>query len=122
MAELGFFGVRVITCTQTPRRNGFPSNAGDFDLMRTLRRPLRASEHFPPESEGIFSAFRPSKRVRNVSFSRLSPFVQTRAQSLNLSKVVTHSLNNVEDDIGPVSIVPPTSEPTWIARVQSVRK
>src|ERR1041385_4493663 len=43
MAEFGFFGVRVITCTHTPRRNGLPSKAGDFDLMRTLRRPLRTS-------------------------------------------------------------------------------
>jgi hypothetical protein len=43
MAEFGFFGVRVMTCTQTPRRNGLPFKAGDFDLMRTLRRPLRTS-------------------------------------------------------------------------------
>src|SRR5476649_2482152 len=43
IAEFGFFGVRVMTCTQTPRRNGLPSKAGDFDLMRTLRRPLRTS-------------------------------------------------------------------------------
>src|SRR5882724_6168745 len=43
MAEFGFFGVRVMTCTHTPRRNGLPSKAGDFDLMRTLRRPLRTS-------------------------------------------------------------------------------
>src|SRR5215216_1075418 len=43
IAEFGFFGVRVITCTHTPRRNGLPSKAGDFDLMRTLRRPLRTS-------------------------------------------------------------------------------
>src|SRR5688500_12775778 len=43
MAEFGFFGVRVMTCTQTPRRKGLPSNAGDFDLVTTLRRPLRTS-------------------------------------------------------------------------------
>jgi hypothetical protein len=43
MAEFGFFGVRVMTWTQTPLRKGLPSKAGDFDLMRTLRRPLRTS-------------------------------------------------------------------------------
>jgi hypothetical protein len=43
MAEFGFFGVRVMTCTQTPLRKGLPSKAGDFDFMRTLRRPLRTS-------------------------------------------------------------------------------
>src|SRR5438105_2312157 len=43
MAEFGFFGVRVITCTQTPRRNGAFSNAGDFDLYLSLLRPLRTS-------------------------------------------------------------------------------
>src|SRR5687768_7112957 len=43
MAEFGFFGVRVMTCTQTPRRKGLPSKAGDFDLVTTLRRPLRTS-------------------------------------------------------------------------------
>jgi hypothetical protein len=43
MAEFGFLGVRVITCTHTPRRNGLPSKAGDFDLVRTLRRPFRTS-------------------------------------------------------------------------------
>ena len=29
-AELGFLGVRVMTCTQTPRRCGQFANAGDF--------------------------------------------------------------------------------------------
>src|SRR6185312_14252128 len=43
IAELGFFGVRVMTCTHTPRRNGLPARAGDLDLVRTLRRPLRTS-------------------------------------------------------------------------------
>src|ERR1041385_4307485 len=43
MAEFGFLGVRVITCTQTPRRNGAFSNAGDFDLYFSLFRPLRTS-------------------------------------------------------------------------------
>src|SRR5688572_25780342 len=43
MAEFGFFGVRVITCTQTPRRNGAFCNAGDFDLYLSLLRPLRTS-------------------------------------------------------------------------------
>src|ERR1700678_2899807 len=43
MAEFGFFGVRVMTCTHTPRRKGLPSKAGDFDFVRTFRRPLRTS-------------------------------------------------------------------------------
>src|SRR3954470_21992092 len=42
-AEFGFFGVRVMTCTQTPRRNGHLVKAGDFDLVVTLLRPLRTS-------------------------------------------------------------------------------
>jgi hypothetical protein len=40
-AEFGFFGVRVITCTQTPRRWGLPISAGDFDFTNIFRRPLR---------------------------------------------------------------------------------
>src|SRR5581483_6104830 len=43
MAEFGFLGVRVMTCTHTPRRKGLPDRAGDLDLVRTLRRPLRTS-------------------------------------------------------------------------------
>src|SRR5437867_6983170 len=43
MAELGFLGVRVMTCRQTPRRNGEFCKAGDFDLYRILLRPLRTS-------------------------------------------------------------------------------
>src|SRR5512134_2477854 len=43
IAEFGFLGVRVMTCTHTPRRKGLPSKAGDFDLVTTLRRPLRTS-------------------------------------------------------------------------------
>src|ERR1051325_6596973 len=43
IAEFGFLGVRVMTCTHTPRRKGLPSKAGDFDLAVTLRRPLRTS-------------------------------------------------------------------------------
>ena len=43
MAEFGFFGVRVITWTQTPRRNGLPAKAGDLDLALITRRPLRTS-------------------------------------------------------------------------------
>src|SRR6185503_14343696 len=43
MAELGFFGVRVITCRHTPRRNGEFCKAGDFDLLRILFRPRRTS-------------------------------------------------------------------------------
>jgi hypothetical protein len=42
-AEFGFFGVRVMTCTQTPRRCGQFTSAGDFDFKVTLLRPLRTS-------------------------------------------------------------------------------
>src|SRR5271167_3834228 len=42
-AELGFLGVRVMTCTHTPRRCGAPLSAGDFVLTTTLRRPLRTN-------------------------------------------------------------------------------
>src|SRR5262245_11680030 len=42
-AEFGFFGVRVITCRQTPRRNGQFFRAGDLLLYFTLERPLRTS-------------------------------------------------------------------------------
>jgi hypothetical protein len=40
-AEFGFFGVRVITCTHTPRRWGQLVSAGDFDFTDTFRRPFR---------------------------------------------------------------------------------
>ena len=43
IAEFGFFGVRVMTCRQTPRRNGEFCKAGDLDLLRILLRPLRTS-------------------------------------------------------------------------------
>src|SRR5580704_13120470 len=43
MAELGFFGVRVMTWMQTPRRKGEFSKAGDLDLYLTLVRPLRTN-------------------------------------------------------------------------------
>src|SRR5512135_1842049 len=43
MAEFGFFGVRVMTCTQTPRRKGLPCNAGALDFAVTLRRPFLTS-------------------------------------------------------------------------------
>jgi hypothetical protein len=43
IAEFGFFGVRVITCKHTPRRNGEFSSAGDFDLRFNLLRPRRTS-------------------------------------------------------------------------------
>ena len=33
MAEFGFLGVRVVTCTQTPRRNGHDFKAGDLVLV-----------------------------------------------------------------------------------------
>jgi hypothetical protein len=37
IAEFGFLGVRVITCTHTPRRKGLSLSAGAFDLARTVR-------------------------------------------------------------------------------------
>src|SRR5713226_5017554 len=43
IAEFGFLGVRVMTWRQTPRRNGEFCKAGDFDLLRILRRPFRTS-------------------------------------------------------------------------------
>src|SRR5215475_10275608 len=43
MAELGFFGVRVMTWMQTPRRKGELSKAGDLDLCFSLLRPLRTN-------------------------------------------------------------------------------
>ena len=43
IAELGFLGVRVYTCKQTPRLNGQLSSALDADLFFTLARPLRTS-------------------------------------------------------------------------------
>src|SRR5271165_2277005 len=42
-AEFGFFGVRVITCTQTPRRCGQSASAGDFDFTTTFLRPFLTS-------------------------------------------------------------------------------
>ena len=42
-AELGFLGVRVITCKQTPRRCGQFLSAGDLDLSALERRPNRTS-------------------------------------------------------------------------------
>jgi hypothetical protein len=42
-AEFGFFGVRVITCTHTPRRCGQSVSAGDFDFIETFLRPFRTS-------------------------------------------------------------------------------
>jgi hypothetical protein len=42
-AELGFFGVRVITCTQTPRRWGQSVRAGDFDFTAIFLRPFLTS-------------------------------------------------------------------------------
>lgn len=43
IAEFGFFGVRVITWIQTPRRNGFESSAGDLDFALMTFRPLRTN-------------------------------------------------------------------------------
>src|ERR671918_641830 len=42
-AELGFFGVKVYTRVQTPRRWGEPRSAGLFVLLRGDRRPLLTS-------------------------------------------------------------------------------
>src|SRR6266850_4304412 len=42
-AEFGFFGVRVITCRQTPRRCGHDPSAGAFDFAFSWRRPLRTN-------------------------------------------------------------------------------
>ena len=42
-AEFGFFGVRVITWRQTPRRCGQSANAGDLDFSVLGRRPLVTS-------------------------------------------------------------------------------
>jgi hypothetical protein len=43
MAEFGFFGVVVYTRTQTPRRCGQESKAGDLLLSTNLFLPLRTS-------------------------------------------------------------------------------
>lgn len=42
-AELGFFGVRVITCVQTPRRKGQLVRAGDLDFTLIFLRPFLTS-------------------------------------------------------------------------------
>jgi hypothetical protein len=42
-AEFGFFGVRVMTCVQTPRRCGQFFRAGDFDFTEIFFRPFRIS-------------------------------------------------------------------------------
>jgi hypothetical protein len=42
-AEFGFLGVRVITCTQTPRLCGQSANAGDLDFTAIFFRPFRTS-------------------------------------------------------------------------------
>jgi hypothetical protein len=42
-AEFGFFGVRVITWVQTPRRCGQFFRAGDLDFTEIFFRPLRMS-------------------------------------------------------------------------------
>ena len=41
-AELGFLGVRVITCRQTPRRCGQVVSAGDFDFDAFVRLEPRS--------------------------------------------------------------------------------
>jgi hypothetical protein len=43
MAEFGFFGVRVMTWMQTPRRNGECSKAGALDLYFSFLRPFRTN-------------------------------------------------------------------------------
>jgi hypothetical protein len=42
-AEFGFLGVRVMTCTHTPRRCGQLTSAGDLDFTVTFLRPFRTS-------------------------------------------------------------------------------
>ena len=42
-SEFGFLGVRVITCTHTPRRNGFDFNAGALVFDTTNVRGLRTN-------------------------------------------------------------------------------
>ena len=42
-AELGFFGVTVMTFVQTPRFCGHPSSAGDLVLCVTFSRPFLTS-------------------------------------------------------------------------------
>jgi hypothetical protein len=42
-AEFGFLGVRVITCTQTPRLCGQSARAGDFDFTAIFLRPFLTS-------------------------------------------------------------------------------
>lgn len=43
IAELGFFGVIVVTRTHTPRFWGFPCNAGAFDLNSSFFLPFFTS-------------------------------------------------------------------------------
>lgn len=42
-AEFGFFGVRVVTCRQTPRRCGQALNAFDLLFFAFSSRPKRTS-------------------------------------------------------------------------------
>src|SRR6266852_1114861 len=42
-AELGFLGVMILTCKQTPRFCGQPCRAGCFGLRYCCRRGLRTS-------------------------------------------------------------------------------
>jgi hypothetical protein len=58
-AEFGFFGVRVITCTHTPRRWGQFVRAGDFDFTDIFRRPFRINWLIV----GIFLNKAPPERV-----------------------------------------------------------
>src|SRR6266699_1069300 len=68
-AEFGFFGVRVITCTHTPRRCGQSVSAGDFDFTDTLRRPFRISWLIV----GIFSHNAPPEIVIRATKNPLRP-------------------------------------------------
>src|SRR5205085_7203 len=86
--------VRVMTCTHTPRRNGLPSKAGDFDLVRTLRRPLRTSwlmvgirvvrsENWRKEE----NATKPKKVGKNF-LAKSTDWSEPRAEILRLTSAV----------------------------------
>jgi len=61
IAELGFLGVRVVTWTHTPRRNGQAFKAGDFVLVLTCFRGLRTSWFmvgiFRSRKKGLLDSF-----------------------------------------------------------------
>jgi hypothetical protein len=77
-AEFGFFGVRVITCTQTPRRCGQLTSAGDFDFTDTFRRPLRISWLIV----GIFQILKVKRRLNRYSGRQKNPLQAARKTQL----------------------------------------